>query len=401
MAKKSGFQYYKVNTDRYDDVRIRKLKTAFGTKGISVYDYLLAQIYRYKGCFTVRDENCVFNVAEYFGIKEQLVTEIILYCGEVGLFDAGLLASGNVITSAAIQKRYVELCKLLKRSYVEIPRNILLIPEVIESERLVLYEDWQMNNSGKNGKIQEISGENTEISRKIEKFPENSGENTENSGKIGKIQENSGENQETSRKNEKILEETAFFPEKTPKTPENQEAPLSTTDIQGIYKSKLYIKEKKEPTYVGEKEKKVETDGEVSFDSPASPKEQISLTPTLSTKETTAQKAEKQQALLKERENAFIESLRPYLSLYGKEMLNDFFSYWTEPNKSKTKMRFELEKTWDLDRRLKTWSSRSYPSNRRNYGRNEQQSTFDSMQEAVRAGFNLSDSERQSEDQLR
>tara|TARA_R100000654_G_scaffold51220_1_gene77395 strand:- start:368 stop:982 length:615 start_codon:yes stop_codon:yes gene_type:complete len=33
----------------------------------------------------------------------------------------------------------------------------------------------------------------------------------------------------------------------------------------------------------------------------------------------------------------------------------EFFDYWTEKNKSKTKMRFELEKTWDTNLRLKRW----------------------------------------------
>ncbi len=41
---------------------------------------------------------------------------------------------------------------------------------------------------------------------------------------------------------------------------------------------------------------------------------------------------------------------------YPKEMLNEFILYWTEPNKSKTKMRYELEKTWDTSRRLATWA---------------------------------------------
>jgi len=39
-------------------------------------------------------------------------------------------------------------------------------------------------------------------------------------------------------------------------------------------------------------------------------------------------------------------------------MLKSFCDYWTEPNKSKTKMRFELEKTFEIGRRLATWSSR-------------------------------------------
>ncbi len=33
----------------------------------------------------------------------------------------------------------------------------------------------------------------------------------------------------------------------------------------------------------------------------------------------------------------------------------EFFFYWTEPNPSNTKMRFELEKTWDTKRRLIRW----------------------------------------------
>ena len=37
------------------------------------------------------------------------------------------------------------------------------------------------------------------------------------------------------------------------------------------------------------------------------------------------------------------------------DIIYEFVSYWTEPNKSKTKMRFELEKTWDTKRRLQTW----------------------------------------------
>lgn len=37
----------------------------------------------------------------------------------------------------------------------------------------------------------------------------------------------------------------------------------------------------------------------------------------------------------------------------------EFFDYWTEPNKSGTKMRFELEKTWHLGRRLARWVNNS------------------------------------------
>ena len=42
---------------------------------------------------------------------------------------------------------------------------------------------------------------------------------------------------------------------------------------------------------------------------------------------------------------------------YGEKMLKDFFFYWTEPNKSCTKMRYEMEKTWETKRRLARWSA--------------------------------------------
>ena len=38
----------------------------------------------------------------------------------------------------------------------------------------------------------------------------------------------------------------------------------------------------------------------------------------------------------------------------------EFFDYWTETNKSGTKMRWELEKTWDLNLRIKRWVKQSW-----------------------------------------
>ena len=51
----------------------------------------------------------------------------------------------------------------------------------------------------------------------------------------------------------------------------------------------------------------------------------------------------------------FASTLKPFVELYGRDLLKDFYDYWTEPNKSNTKFRQELEKTWSLERRLQTW----------------------------------------------
>ena len=67
------------------------------------------------------------------------------------------------------------------------------------------------------------------------------------------------------------------------------------------------------------------------------------------------------------RKETFYQSLIPFVGLYPKEMIRAFFDYWSEQNKSGTKMRFELEKTWELSRRLKTWEKKEYQYGNRNH----------------------------------
>ena len=58
------------------------------------------------------------------------------------------------------------------------------------------------------------------------------------------------------------------------------------------------------------------------------------------------------------RKEKFYASLIPFVDKYGKDMIRDFFDYWSEMNRSKTKMRFEQQATWELALRLKTWADR-------------------------------------------
>lgn len=61
---------------------------------------------------------------------------------------------------------------------------------------------------------------------------------------------------------------------------------------------------------------------------------------------------------INKRKEDFKNELANYLNNpYPKETLNGFFKYWTEKTHGGTKMRFELEKTWELHLRLSNWSS--------------------------------------------
>ena len=62
---------------------------------------------------------------------------------------------------------------------------------------------------------------------------------------------------------------------------------------------------------------------------------------------------------------------------YPQEIQTEFIDYWTEPNRSKTKLRYELEKTFDISRRLKTWVKRQ-----KQYTKTEKKNILDTWQEA-------------------
>lgn len=171
MAK-TGFPYYRAETDRFQDIRIKRLRKEFKGDGYAVYSYILNEIYRVKGCFLEWDESTAFDVSEYWDLKESKVNEIVKYCCAIGLFDKGLFTNGRVITSRAIQMRYIEMSKAAKRTNFDIPENICLIPEELpklpeETTKLPEVPDKVKNSKEKNrkeispsipqGKMEEVS----------------------------------------------------------------------------------------------------------------------------------------------------------------------------------------------------------------------------------------------------
>lgn len=58
------------------------------------------------------------------------------------------------------------------------------------------------------------------------------------------------------------------------------------------------------------------------------------------------------------RQTVFVSEVWNYQNLYSPAMLERFCNYWTEKNPSGKKMRFELERTFEISKRLVTWHSR-------------------------------------------
>jgi len=59
------------------------------------------------------------------------------------------------------------------------------------------------------------------------------------------------------------------------------------------------------------------------------------------------------------RKQEFANSLIPFVDVYGKDMIREFYDYWSETTLNNKKMKYELERTWSVERRLKTWSKNS------------------------------------------
>ena len=115
MAKQ-GFSYYKAETDRFQDIKIKRLKKKYRCAGYAVYQYVLNEIYRVRGYCLTFTEDHLFDVSEYWDIEEEEVTAIISYCAEIGLFDNRLWQEKGVLTARSIQTRYIDICKVCKKT---------------------------------------------------------------------------------------------------------------------------------------------------------------------------------------------------------------------------------------------------------------------------------------------
>ncbi len=62
--------------------------------------------------------------------------------------------------------------------------------------------------------------------------------------------------------------------------------------------------------------------------------------------------------MLKDQKQKFYEDCKPWLAKYPKDMLRRFYNYWTEMNKPGTRLKFELQQTFEIGKRLATWASK-------------------------------------------
>ncbi|MDU5417001.1 DUF4373 domain-containing protein [Peptoniphilus harei] len=110
-----GIEYYPLDVDFMNDIKIRKIMKSCGPNSIAIIILLLGNIYKDEGYFMKWDEDVCFLVADEVGAKEVYVKEVLKKCLQVDLFSSELFEKYKIITSKGIQKRFFEITKRRKR----------------------------------------------------------------------------------------------------------------------------------------------------------------------------------------------------------------------------------------------------------------------------------------------
>ena len=96
-----------------------------------VYIFLISEAYRVEGYFLKVSEELVFDLSERFHLEESEIAHIIETCCHEGLFCESIYSRYQVLTSAEMQERYIEICIRLRRTEINIQSDYILteLPE--------------------------------------------------------------------------------------------------------------------------------------------------------------------------------------------------------------------------------------------------------------------------------
>lgn len=103
---KKGLDYFPMDIDIFNDLKIRKLIKYQGGKSITVYALLLCNIYK-NGYYMKWDKELPFICSELTGFEEAYISEVIKTCLTLGLFSKGLFDADGVLTSKVFKNGIV------------------------------------------------------------------------------------------------------------------------------------------------------------------------------------------------------------------------------------------------------------------------------------------------------
>lgn len=152
--QKSGIDYFPLDVTFFSDPKIKILKARYGADGITVYIYLLCEIYR-SGYYLQLNEDSVYIFSDDLRMSPEKVMQVLNFLLERSLFEYTLFQSDKVLTSAGIQRRFQ-----------------LAVKERAKKNPIQVEGFWL------------LSEKNTEPFIKVNAFLNNSGKSEDNSGKM-------------------------------------------------------------------------------------------------------------------------------------------------------------------------------------------------------------------------
>lgn len=152
--KKQGIDYFSLDCDFFSDKKIKILKARYGADGITIYLYLLCEIYR-NGFYIIVDDDFYYIMSDDLNMSCDKVKQVLTFLLERSMFDKQLFQSDAVLTSAGIQRRFQLAVKTrAKKNPIEVERFWLLKKEETEPFiKVTLFNDnseKKENNSKKN-----------------------------------------------------------------------------------------------------------------------------------------------------------------------------------------------------------------------------------------------------------
>lgn len=182
-TQKKGLNYFPLDVNFFSDLKVKILKAQFGADGITIYLYLLCEIYK-KGYYIQVDDDFFYLVADDLNMQQNKIRQVINFLLSRSLFDNTLFQSDKVLTSVNIQKQYQESVKgRASKNPIQVKRFWLLEKEETETFIKVVHNE---NFSEKN----RFNSENNVFNSERNDTNKNKG----NKNKINKNKENNSIN---------------------------------------------------------------------------------------------------------------------------------------------------------------------------------------------------------------
>lgn len=145
--RKEGNEFFSFDVDFFSDRKIKILKARYGADGITLYIYLLCEIYK-NGFYLKLDEDFEFIVSDDLNMNSDKVKQVLTFLLERSMFDKQLFQSDAVLTSTGIQRRYQLMVKSrAMKNPITVERYWLLSEE--ETETFIKVNSF-LNNSKNN-----------------------------------------------------------------------------------------------------------------------------------------------------------------------------------------------------------------------------------------------------------